>query len=161
MREIGDGELHWLRAVVALAIQLTGSERRWVDRSGSTPMGWCSHFWGRRGGNLTGAGQGVGEEVGGTSGQVHEHWGTTVELGDMQAAPDGGRNRLSTWRPLSAAAQWGTSIGGAAQRLLAPEDGPGRSSVLTESSMLRRLGRGMAAATQRWGARCGAWRRLE
>jgi hypothetical protein len=67
------GELHWLRAAVALAIQLAGSERRWVDRSGSMPVGWCSHFWGQRGGNLTEAGQGAGEEVGGTGGQVHEH----------------------------------------------------------------------------------------
>jgi hypothetical protein len=54
MRETGDGELHWLRAAVVTVIQLAGDERRWGDRSGSTPAGWYTYFRGRRGGNLTG-----------------------------------------------------------------------------------------------------------
>jgi hypothetical protein len=68
--------------------------------------------------------------VGGASGRVREHRGIASELVDVQAVPNGGQSRLSTWRPLVVAAQRGTDIDGAARRPMVSEDGSGRSPVL-------------------------------
>jgi hypothetical protein len=92
----------------------------------------------------------AGGELRGSSGRVGEHQGIATELVDVQAAPDSGRSRLSTWRPSVAATQRGIGVGGAAQRSLASEDGSGRSPVLARTSRRRRPAGSRSESASRW-----------